>query len=106
LALLLFASAVAANDDHHRTACTTTGCLRIKDFVKAHYCAIPTDANYPDDSCRPRRDRAGKLTVEAEYDCTSVANGKRCLQSGRPPQAQRDIALATTSSGWWTALAR
>jgi hypothetical protein len=91
LILLLAAGAVAADDDPRRPACTTAVCLRIHDFVKAHYCV---DANGPGDSCRPGSDKAGKVKIEAGYDCTWVVNDRRCRQHGQPRVSQRDAAMA------------
>src|SRR5277367_6064858 len=80
--------------DPHRPPCTTARCLKIKSFVKTHYCGAP-QSNGPDDSCEivlPKKPGTG-VKVIAAFDCKWIEGVRKCQQKGEPSPEVRNILV-------------
>lgn len=80
--------------DPHRPACTSARCLRIKSFVKAHYCGAP-EGNGPEDSCAIRRPKTlgGGVKVTSDFECKWTEGRRTCRQNGQPSSDVRGLLI-------------
>jgi len=80
--------------DPHRPACTSARCLKIKSFLKVHYCGAP-QGNGPDDSCeiRPPKTPGKDVKVTADFECNWVEGARKCEQHGQPSSGVRGILI-------------
>jgi hypothetical protein len=79
--------------DPHRPACHAARCLKIKSFLKSHYCGASPYGNGPDDGCLikvPTKPN-DSVTVKADYKCDwdEQKQTTRCQQYGQPSLAVR-----------------
>jgi hypothetical protein len=96
LSLVIVGGRAKAQDDKdtHRPACTSARCLKIKSFLKRHYCGAP-QGNGPDDSCeilRPTKLGDG-VKVVAGFDCKWIEGVRKCEQKGEPSSEVRNILM-------------
>ncbi|SRR5579871_537153 len=84
-------------NDPNRPACTTAACLKLKEFLKTHYCGESPFGNGPDDGCdlRGRKNHISTTKSEAEYSCEqSESDGTvHCQQKGEPSPEIREILI-------------
>lgn len=81
-------------NDPHRPECTTAACLKIRAFLKEHYCGKSPFGNGPAESCdiRDRNKRSADVKVIADPSCEWNASGDavECTQRGHvTPQLRR-----------------
>ena len=86
-----------AKDDSHRPACISAGCLKIRSFLKEHYCGESPFGNGPEDSCDVKDPEPNKTDVDvvAHFDCRwSEAERKTvCRQYEQPPSEVRGTLI-------------
>lgn len=92
------AQSIAQNvKDPHRTACTSAPCLKIRAFLKKHYCGKSPFGNGPEESCdiRDSAKRSADVKVIADYSCKWNPSGDaaQCTQRGLVPPDLRGILV-------------
>lgn len=101
----MFAALILANvlldaqpaKDPHRPACTNASCLKIRAFLKKHYCGESPFGNGPDESCdlRDREKRSADVKVIADYSCewNPSKDAAECTQHGQVTPELRGILV-------------
>jgi hypothetical protein len=90
--------ALSPNDngkDPHRPTCTGASCLRIKSFLKTHYCGKSPYGNGPNDGCliRPPKKFGRGYSVTADFKCKWSEQKPQCDQHGQPPSEVRSVLI-------------
>jgi len=84
-----------AERDPHRPACKTNRCMKIKSYLKEHYCGESPHGNGPDDGCEIVSPKAAQAAVEviAQWNCdwNEQKSDVVCRQDGEPPASTRLI---------------
>jgi hypothetical protein len=85
------------NKDPHRPSCTDSQCLKIRSFLKTHYCGEFPFGNGPDDGCNIRNPKrmASNINVAADFNCdwNEIEGKSKCQQHGRPSEAIQSILV-------------